>query len=1099
MLKTALRWVGRYAIAFLTIAAILLLRLLFPFNPTPLLIIAIVLSAWFGNVWQGLLSAILVEIAVEYFFETPPYVWDFGMSNVTRMMVILAIALLANARKRAEVRLKVRAEQQQALAEIGQRALEGRDLRSLMNETAELIVLTFGVKRSAVFERQPNGDLLLSAGAGWGEGTVNRLAIPPDKSGETGQALLLGGPVTVYDHRKGNGLPFTDETAARSIRSSISVSIPGASGPLGVVAAYHNRKRKFSNADVSYLQTLAHVLAEAHQRKRAEEALREQREWLRVTISSIGDAVIATDAEARVAFINPVAETLTGWKMQEADGRPLAEIFNIINEDTRQPVESPAARVMREGLVAGLANHTVLIGKDGVERPIDDSGAPIKDRQGNTIGVVLVFHDVSERRQAEAALRESEHRFRQLAENVREVFWMSDLAKSEILYVSPAYGEVWGRTTASLYNNPLSFIAAIHPEDRSHVLASIDRQAQGHETEEVYRVIRPDGSIRWVRDHAFPVKDETGKIYRLTGIAEDITARKQIEDGQRFLAEASTLLASSLDYETMMASLARLPVPPDADFCVIEILEQDGQVRRVVTAHKNSAKDDLVKKLLANPPDLKAEEGITKVLRAAKPEIVNLAEGGSPNAGALDPGQSSIIHDLGASSYMILPILARGRMLGAMTFFITESNHQYGPDDIAFAENLVQRIGMAIDNARLYSEAQEANRVKDEFLATVSHELRTPLNAITGWVAMLRRGALDDEASERALHVIDRNAKLQTQIVSDILDVSRIITGKLRIESKPVDLAQVIESAIEAIRPAAEAKSIQLEKRIRPGVSPVLGDVGRLQQIVWNLLSNGIKFTPRGGRVEIGLESEAGNAIISVIDSGIGIRKDFLPLVFDRFLQADGSYTRVHGGLGLGLSIVRHLVEMHGGEVIADSAGEGLGATFIVRLPHADIDKLAAYQREQSLRRRRMAPEQLLDEGLPSLDNSRILVVDDEPDTRDLLKAIFSQCGAQVEAAATAQEALDILGQWGPDLMVCDIGLPVEDGFELIKKVRGSGTEKTRYVPALALTGYARIEDQKKALSSGFQMFITKPVDPAHLTRAVEDLLKNRGEPGDGS
>ncbi|HET9528993.1 MAG TPA: PAS domain S-box protein, partial [Blastocatellia bacterium] len=853
MLKRATRWVGRYAIAFLTIGAILLLRLLFSFNPTPLLIIAIILSAWFGNVWQGLLSALLVELAVEYFFETPPYVWDFGMTNVTRIMVILAIAMLANARKKAEVRLKVRAEQQQALAEIGQRALEGRDLHSLMNEAAELIVRTFGVKYSAVFERQPVGSLLLVAGFGWKEGTVSRLVIPPCDPEENPEADFLKGPVIISDVRKSKSRLLSEEMIAQRIRSCVSVSIPGADGPLGLVTAYHNRKRRFTKADVSYLQTLAHVLAEAYERKRAEDALREQREWLRVTISSIGDAVIATDTEGRITFINPVAESLTGWRRQDADGRPLSEVFNIINEETRQLVESPAARVMREGMVVGLANHTVLIGRDGVERPIDDSGAPIKDQHGNTIGVVLVFHDVTERRQSEAALRESERRFRQLAENIREVFWMFDLTKSQILYVSPAYEEVWGRTPESLYATPRSFIDAVHPEDLTRVLAALERQAEGRETEEEYRVIRPDGSVRWVRDHAFPIQNETGKVYRVTGIAEDITVRKYIEDNQRFLAEASTLLASSLDYESTLEGLANLPIPPNADYCVLDILEQDGRIRRLVTAHKNSEKAALVKQLVLYPPDAERQEGVPKVLRTTKPEIVNLASGELLTFVARDSGHLDIINKLGIKSYMIVPMLARDRILGAMSFVITESNHQYGQDDLAFARNLVQRIALAIDNARLYGEAQEANRIKDEFLATVSHELRTPLNAITGWVAMMRRGSLDNAATDRALQVIERNAKLQTEIVSDILDVSRIVTGKLRIESKPVDLAPVVEAAIDAVRPAAQAKSISLEKRISPGVPPVLGDVGRFQQIIWNLLSNGIKFTPRGGRVEISL------------------------------------------------------------------------------------------------------------------------------------------------------------------------------------------------------------------------------------------------------
>ncbi|HSE97247.1 MAG TPA: ATP-binding protein, partial [Blastocatellia bacterium] len=735
-------------------------------------------------------------------------------------------------------------------------------------------------------------------------------------------------------------------------------------------------------------------------------------------------------------------------------------------------------------------NHTVLIGKDGHERPIDDSGAPIMDSQGNIIGVVLVFHDVTERRRSDAALRESEHRFRQLAENIQDVFWMSDPKKTDILYISPAYEEVWSRSRESLYQNPLSFIEAIHPDDRPRVFATLEKQARGFETTEEYRIVRPDGSIRWVRDHAFPVRNEKGEVYRTTGIAEDITERKQIEDRQNFLAEASTMLASSLDYETTMSNLSKLRPPPETDFCVIDILDQDGSIRRLVTPHRNSAKDELVKQLVLFPPDPAKSEGPAKALRTAKPEIVNEIPRELLESAARAPEHLSVILKLGFRAFMIVPILARGRTLGAMSFMTTESNRHYGNEDLAFAEDLTHRIALAIDNARLYREAQEANRVKDEFLATVSHELRTPLNAITGWAAMLRRKTLGVEASDRALQVIERNARLQAQIVNDILDVSRIVTGKLRIESKPVDLAPVIDEVIDAVRPAAEAKSIKLEKHIAPGVSPVLGDAGRFQQIIWNLLSNGIKFTPRGGRVEISLNSQNSDAVISVTDTGIGIKRDFLPQVFDRFLQADGSYTRAHGGLGLGLSIVRHLVEMHGGEMSASSPGEGAGATFTVRLPHADIDRIVAYQRDELLSQPTMFSGEPSFESFPRLDDHGILVVDDEPDTRELLTAILSQCGAQVKAAASSRAALDVLAGWEPDLMILDIGMPEEDGFELIKKVRASDTERGRQIPALALTGYARHEDQKRALSSGFQLYITKPVEPDHLIRSVADLLK---------
>ena len=380
-------------------------------------------------------------------------------------------------------------------------------------------------------------------------------------------------------------------------------------------------------------------------------------------------------------------------------------------------------------------------------------------------------------------------------------------------------------------------------------------------------------------------------------------------------------------------------------------------------------------------------------------------------------------------------------------------------------------------------QAEEANRTKDEFLATLSHELRTPLNAILGWVQVLRTGKLDEAAAVRALETIERNARVQAQLIADLLDVSRIITGKLRLDFKPVELRRIIDAALESVRPAADAKGILLDLSVSPLASPVLGDSDRLQQVVWNLLSNALKFTPRGGRVEVSVREAGGNAALRVRDTGIGIRPDFLPYVFDRFRQAEGSITRSHGGLGLGLSIVRHLIELHGGTVEVESEGEGKGAVFIVHLP------LRAELAEDPLDRTGMTLRTLIPDLLAGVS---VVVVEDEADTRDLLVVTLQHSGAEVAAFGSVPEALEWFDRAVPDVLVSDIGVPGEDGYSLIRKIRTREPGRGGNVPAAALTAYARAEDRLRALESGYQTHLAKPIDPSELIATVARLAGRR-------
>jgi PAS domain S-box-containing protein len=382
------------------------------------------------------------------------------------------------------------------------------------------------------------------------------------------------------------------------------------------------------------------------------------------------------------------------------------------------------------------------------------------------------------------------------------------------------------------------------------------------------------------------------------------------------------------------------------------------------------------------------------------------------------------------------------------------------------------------------AEAEQASRAKDEFIATLSHELRTPLNSVLGWARLLRMGKLDAASVAKAVEAIERGASTQAQIVDDLLDMARIARGQLRLDVRAVELAPVVEAAIDTVRPAARAREIEITAVLEPRAGPVAGDPGRLQQVAWNLLTNAVKFTPPGGHVEVRLEHSGDHIELTVRDTGAGIRSEFLPHVFERFLQADSSTTRAHGGLGLGLAIVRHLVEAHGGTVSAQSAGPGLGSSFCVSLP-----VFQTRPRARALDAPRIPPRPAPPlPAVASLDDLRILIVDDDRDTLEVVKQLLEQAGADVMAAASADEALESLCRSVPDVLLSDIGMPGHDGYELIRRVRGLAPEQGGRVPAAALTAFTQSDHRQQALEAGYQLYLAKPIEPAELTAAVARL-----------
>jgi signal transduction histidine kinase/CheY-like chemotaxis protein len=596
-----------------------------------------------------------------------------------------------------------------------------------------------------------------------------------------------------------------------------------------------------------------------------------------------------------------------------------------------------------------------------------------------------------------------------------------------------------------------------------------------------------------------PVRREDGAVGTLRGLMIDITDRKRLAEERdrllaaeqaaraeaeataqraRFLAGASELLSSSLDRGATLDALVSLAVPAFADWCLVHLAEPIAG-RRLHAAGADAAGTRVAEAVerLAPALELPALLPFIERMQAGEPLLV-------PEIGSAWLEGLQLLQQLAPKSAMVVPLLARGRTVGTLSFIVTRSERRYGPADLALARDLAHRAAVAVDNARLYAEAEGANRAKDQFLATLSHELRTPLTAMLGWVSMLRSGRLSGDEAAGALASIERNTRVQAQLINDLLDVSRIVAGKLQIDKRPVDLRVVIEHALDSVRRETEKRRHTVTCAIDPEAAWVPGDAMRLQQIVVNLLGNAAKFTPDGGHIDVRLERHNAFARVTVSDTGQGIEPAMLPHIFESFRQADSSSTRRHGGLGLGLAIVRRLVALHGGRVEATSAGRGQGAAFSVYLLLLSEDaRPLAVVAGPEIRRPRE------DTGLPRLDGVRALVVDDHEDSRRFVQTVMADCGAEVFVADSVDAALDVLAGTFVDVLVSDIGMPGADGYDLITRLRDTEREHGGRIPAVALTAYAGEDNRDRALAAGFTAHVTKPVSPPTLVRIIAEAI----------
>ncbi|MBD2532188.1 PAS domain S-box protein [Nostoc flagelliforme FACHB-838] len=988
-------------------------------------------------------------------------------------------------------------------------------------------------------------------------------------------------------------------------------------------------------------------LFEREQAARVEaEAAKEQ---VTKILESITDGFIAFDSEWRFTYLNHQGSRTLGRSCEDLLGKNLWSEFPELADTSFGQLYQRAVAL---GMPLEIEDYY----------PPFDAWFAVRAYPSPT-GLSLYFRNINVRKQAEAKLRESEACFRLMAENSTDII-SRHTVDGTLLYISPACYPVLGYQPEELVGNHSQKL--VHPDDLAEIARNYPVNADLPDIYTVtHRARHKDGHYIWLEATIRAIRDrQTKEILEMQASSRDITERKQVEVEQRFLADASEILAASLDYETTLASLARLVVPEIADWCLVDIICDNQLVRRVAATHADPKKQELVEQLQNYPPDLTLKKGIAEVIRTGKSQITQFISDEQIQAISRNTSHLKILQELNPTSGISVPLIVRGRVLGAMTL-VSSSGRRYDTKSLMLSEELARRAAVAVDNARLYTETQQsqqaalraasrtarlqgitaalsesltpaqvaevmveqgmaalgassalvalvtnsgteleivravgyeqeavdswrrfsinasvplaeavrtkqpiwqesttariaryshlakeyaqvdygawisipliiegraiggmslafaelqefsqddrpfilalaqqcaqamerarlyeaeqtareaaenANRIKDEFLAVLSHELRSPLNPILGWSKLLQTKKLDEKTVPQALKTIERNARLQAQLIEDLLDISRILQGKLSLNIYPVDLTSVISAAMETVRLSAEAKSIEMHISLEPNLGQVLGDSGRLQQVVWNLLSNAVKFTPAGGRVDIRLSScvnsNSNSALIQVSDTGKGIDPNFLPYVFEYFRQENSSTTRKFGGLGLGLAIVRHLVELHGGTVQVESEGEDQGATFTVRLP------LIQNQLE-------IKQDISNSETSSNLNGINILVVDDDVDTREFIAFLLEQYGASVTAVASANEALAALSQSLPDILLSDIGMPEVDGCMFMRQVRTLPAEQGGQIQAIALTAYAGEMNAKQVLAAGFNKHLAKPVEPAELIDAIANL-----------
>lgn len=780
---------------------------------------------------------------------------------------------------------------------------------------------------------------------------------------------------------------------------------------------------------LAYFASCSIIIGLAGAARMVQTRLTESRDLLGVTLASIGDAVITTDTAGRVTFLNRVAETLTGWKQEEAVHQPLDAVFHVVNEKTRQTVDNPAARAMREGRIVGLANGTILIGKDGTEILIDDSASPIRDEQGIVAGSVLIFRDVSARRRASEV--------QQLLSSIvttSDDAIVSKTLEGKILSWNAAAERLYGFTAAEAVGQSILIII---PPDRHQEEATILKKVRGGARVDHYETVRvaKDGTRLQISLTVSPIHDEQGRVIGASKIAREIGERRRTE-------------------EALHAAERQLQIVTDSMSAPVTRCSRD---LRYLWVGKHYAE------WLRRAPEDIIGHRIEEVL-------------GAEAMVAIRPHIDEVLQGREVRYEEQVPFKGLGpRWISAV---YTPTFDAQGQTDGWVA------VVIDIDQRKRTEEAlKHADRRKDEFLATLAHELRNPLAPMRNSLEVMKRAAANRELMTQARDTIDRQMSQMERLVEDLLDVSRITHNRLELRKQRVELGTVIHQAVEACRPLIECSEHDMEVKLPPQPIVLDADPARLAQVFGNLINNSCKYTEPKGHIVVSAVREGSDVIVSVKDTGIGIPADMLPRIFETFVQVDQSLERAHGGLGIGLTLVKQIVEMHGGNVLAKSEGLGKGSEFLVRLP-IRIDK---------------AP----DSGAPPVPDvssitkaatpRRVLVVDDNKDSADSLATFLKMAGHEIHLAYDGIEACEVVEQMRPDVVLLDIGLPKLNGFEVCRRIREQSWGKG--VVIIALTGWGQNEDRRKSIDAGFDNHMVKPVDPVALMKMLSSQAQGeRGE-----
>ena len=784
---------------------------------------------------------------------------------------------------------------------------------------------------------------------------------------------------------------------------------------------------------IAYLFTcsLIIVIGEAMRTARARATARG--ELLRVTLGSIGDAVITTDTEGRVTYMNEVAQALTGWTHDQAIGQPLERVFRIINEDTRETVENPATRALRQGVVVGLANHTLLVGRDGVERPIDDSAAPIKDEAGSVSGCVLIFRDISERRRWEQDETNRLIGARTLASIVEssDDAIISKSLEGIIQSWNVAAERLFGYTAADAIGRHISLVI---PQDRlaeeDQIIASLKagQRIDHFETERVRR----DGQRIQISLTVSPIMDDAGTVVGASKIVRDVSQRKRAEsERQKFV----TLVENSTDF-IGICDLNAVPIfvnRAGLQMIGLESLEQARNVR---------------------VRDFFFPEDQARIMDEFFP-------------GVLEKGHGEIDirfrhFKTGQALWMAYKVLKLADETGQTVAIATVS------------QDVTERRRLEDDLRKLATDLSEVDRRKNEFLATLAHELRNPLAPLSNVLEVLKRHHTQDETLRLGFDTMERQLAQLVRLVDDLLDLNRITHNRIELRRSQVELGSVIRQAIQASQPLAEAAGHQIEVIPSPDPIHLHADPVRLTQVFGNLLNNSCKYTMPGGKIQVRTERSGDQAVITVEDTGIGIPSDKLDSIFDMFTQVDRALERSQGGLGIGLTLVKRLVELHGGSAEARSAGEGQGSEFMVRLPIAMGAATTAVS----------APSPAEAATLPR----RILIVDDNEDSAESLALLLEMTGHETHTAHDGETAIKEAERLRPHVMFLDIGLPALNGHEVCRRLRQQPWG--REMVLIALTGWGQPEDRRRSEEAGFDGHLVKPVNHSHLAALLDSLAR---------